>query len=102
MSLGMSDRKYASIAALVLLGAATFIVFVIHPESFEGQIVWLFGLLPGAVVGETVTDRFVEITPLLYSITFWPFTLGTSFLWYFAISYALIKTYRFVSSYFNR
>jgi hypothetical protein len=102
MSLGMCDWKYAGIAAVALLGAATLIVFVIHPGGFEGQIVWFFGLLPGAFVGATVADRLADITPVLSSITYWPLILCTSFLWYFAISFALIKTYRLVSSSFNR
>jgi hypothetical protein len=38
--------------------------------------------------------------PLLASVSAWPIIFVVSFLWYFAISYAVIKTYRFVSSRF--
>jgi len=97
----MSDWKYAGIAALVLLGAAAFIVFVIHPGGFEGQIGWFFGLLPGAIVGATVADRLYKLAPLLSSVTYWAFTFGASLLLYFGISYFVIKTYRLLSSLFN-
>lgn len=98
----MSDWKYAFIAAFILLGIAAFVVFVIHPGGFEGQIGWFFGLLPGAFVAATVGHRWAGMTPLWSFIAFWPLILCTSFLWYFAISYAVIKTYRLASSHFKR
>jgi len=39
MTFNTSDWKYAGIAALVLLGAAAFIVFVIHPGGLKGRLV---------------------------------------------------------------
>ncbi len=44
MNLNLSDGKSACITAFVLRGIAAFIVFVIHPGGFEGQIGWFFGL----------------------------------------------------------
>jgi hypothetical protein len=96
----MSEPKYAGMAALVLSGAAALIVLVIHPGGFEGQIGWAFGLLPGAIVGAAVADRVYKIAPVLESITYWSLTLGAGLLWYFVLSYFVIKTYRFVSSRF--
>ena len=97
----MSDWKYATFAALVLLGAAAFIVFVIHLGGFEGQIAWFFGLLPGAIIGAIVADRFTSTSFLLSSITYWAFVLCISLLWYFAISYAVIKICHLVSAHFD-
>jgi len=102
MSLDRSDWKYAGIASVVLLGTAAFTVFVVHPGGFEGQIAWFFGLLPGALVGATITDRLYKIAPLFSSVTKWAFILGASLLWYFVVSYVVIKTYRFCWSRFNR
>jgi hypothetical protein len=101
MTHGMSDWKYAGITALMLLGVTAFIVFVVRPGGFEGQIGWFFGLLPGAFVGATVAERLYKISPLLSSITYSAFIFGGSLLWYFVISYFVIKTYRLVSSFFN-
>jgi hypothetical protein len=90
------DWKYSGIAASALLGIAAFIIFAIHPGGFEGQIGWFFFLLPGAYVGAVIAGQ----APLLAAVSAWPIIFIFSILWYFAISYAVIKTYRFVSSRF--
>jgi hypothetical protein len=90
------DWKYSGIAASALLGIAAFIIFAIHPGGFEGQIAWFFVLLPGAYVAAVIAGQ----APLLASVSAWPIIFVVSFLWYFAVSYAVIKTYRFVSSRF--
>jgi hypothetical protein len=71
------DLKYSGIAASALLGIAAFIIFVIHPGGFEGQVDWFFFLLPGA---------YIEAVISLASVSAWPIIFVTSFLWYFAIS----------------
>jgi len=38
MRLHIPDLKRACIAAICFLGIAAFVVFVIHPVGFEGQI----------------------------------------------------------------
>jgi hypothetical protein len=68
----MPDWKYASIAALILLGLAAFIVFVIHPGGFEGQIAWLFGLLPGAFLGSLIASPLARIAPFSHLFLFGP------------------------------
>ncbi len=96
MKLAMSDWKCAFIAALILLALAAFILVVIHPGGFEGQIAWFFGFLPGAFVAASVAGQWAHRTPLLASIMLWPFILCVSFIWYFAISYAVIRACRLV------
>jgi uncharacterized membrane protein len=104
MNLNLPDWKSASIAALALLGIAAFVVFVIHPGGFEGQIGWFFGLLPGAAVGAVVSDRVYRVyrvTPVLEPLAEWGSIVCVSFLWYFVISYGVIKAFRLVSRGFN-
>jgi hypothetical protein len=90
------DLKYSGIAASALLGIAASIIFVIHPGGFEGQVAWFFFLLPGAYIGAVIAGQ----ASLLASVSAWPIIFVVSFLWYFAISYAVIKTFRLVSSRF--
>jgi uncharacterized membrane protein len=97
VSLKFSDWKWACVAAFGLLGVAAFIVFAIHPGGFEGQIGWFFSLLPGAIVGASLSDRVFKVVPLADAIVLWISVYVISFLWYFAISYAVIKTGRFVA-----
>ena len=94
--LRLADWKWACLAGLALLGVAVFVVFVIHPGGFEGQIGWFFGLLPGATIGAHLADMVYKFVPRLEIIVQWLSILGISFLWYFALSYAAIKSYRFV------
>jgi len=96
MKLYLSDWKSACITAFALLGIAAFIVFVIHPGGFEGQIGWFFGLLPGAVVGAALSGHTHHLTPVLESIAAWGSIVCVSFLWYFVVSYTVIKTCRLV------
>jgi hypothetical protein len=98
----MSDSIYAGITALMLLGAAAFIAFVVHPGGFEGSVGWLFGLLPGALLAAILVAPLAKSSPSFSSGLLWPLILWISFLWYFAVSYALIKSYRLASPRFNR
>src|SRR3989442_10214257 len=56
-----------------------------------------FCLLPGAIVGEFVWDHAFKAFPGAEPIIFWTSTIGISFLWYLALSYAAIRTYRFMT-----
>jgi hypothetical protein len=94
MNLHFSDGKYACMAASALLGIAAFIVFGIHPGGFEGQIGLFFALLPGAIAGAFISDRIFHQTPFASAIAAWSAIIGISFLWYFAMSYAVIKAFR--------
>lgn len=85
-----TDWKRASWAAAALLGLAAFIMFGIHPGGFEGQIGWFLGLFPGVLVVHLLLPD-----PLFkYEVVFKILVFGTSFLWYFAISYSVIKVVR--------
>jgi|HubBroStandDraft_6_1064221.scaffolds.fasta_scaffold2604125_1 hypothetical protein len=91
-----SDWKYSGIGAVALLGIAATIVFAIRPGGFEGRIAWFFLLLPGAYVLAVIAGH----VPVSAFRSPWPIIFVVSFLWYFAISCAAIKTYRLVSSRF--
>jgi len=97
----LSDKILAFVAAIVLIGVAVFIILVIHPGGFEGQIAWLFALFPGAFVGAPLADKASKIHPVLGAL-FWPILVGVTLLWYFALSYAAIKSFRIVSRIFRR
>lgn len=95
LDLRLSDWMWALIVALGLLGVATFIMFVIHPGGFEGQIGWSVALMPGVIFGLPFADRVSKLAPQAERVAMWGSVVGITFLWYFAISYAAIKTYRF-------
>jgi len=79
-----------------LLATAAFIVFIIHPGGFEGQIGWFVALMPGAIVGLPVADFIFKVVPSAERIILWSSVIGITFLWYFAISYAVIKACRYL------
>jgi len=93
----IASWKWACVAAFALLGIAVFVVFVIHPGGFEGQMGWFLDLFPGAIVGEILADAVFKVSPGVERIVYWCSILSISFLWYFALSYAAIKTYRYLT-----
>lgn len=94
-----SDWKWACVAALGLLGIAAFIVFVLHPGGFEGQVGWFFGVLPGAIPAEFLSDYAFKVVPRAERIVYWTLVFGINFLWHFVLSYAVIKFGRFITGY---
>ena len=94
MILRLDDWVWAFIAAIVLLAAASFVLFVIRPGGFEGQIGWAFALMPGMPVGLILADRVYKLAPSADRIVLWSSALSITFLWYLAVSYAVIKTCR--------
>jgi len=88
----LSDWVLAWVGALGLLGTASFIVFVIRPGGFEGGGYWFILFLPGTLAGIFAGDRIY-----LNRAAFWALTLGLSIVWYFAISYVVIKVCRFAA-----
>ena len=97
MNLRLADWNRAFLSSLGLTAAAAFVIFIIHPGGFEGQIGWFFALMPGAFVAVPLGDRVFRIAPNAERIVFWSSIIGITFLWYFAISYAAIKTLRFLA-----
>jgi len=91
MSPRISDGKLACVAAACLIAIAAFVLFVIHPGGFETGIGWLLILLPGAFVGYPLSDHLYRLAPHAAPIVFWALIVGISFLWYWGISYAIIK-----------
>ena len=89
-----ADWISASIAASGLLAIAAFVIFVIHPGGFEGQIGWAFALMPGMPAGLILADGVYKVAPSADRIVLWSSALGITFLWYFAISYSVLKIYR--------
>ena len=96
MDFRLVDWMWAFVAASGLLAAAAFVIFVIHPGGFERQIGWFLALMPGAILGLPLADHVFKVAPGAERIALWSSVIGITFLWYFAISYAVIKTYRFV------
>jgi hypothetical protein len=90
MSMRLSDWKLATIAASVFLAFVALLVFVIQPFGFENGIGWFFVLLPGASFAFHSKVAGASRVVLLI------LTVGVSFLWYWTISYILIKAYRLV------
>ena len=63
MRLHFSDAKWALIAAVCLLAVASFVVFVINPGGFEGQMGWAFLLLPGLFPASWLADLVHKFSP---------------------------------------
>lgn len=78
-------------AAACLIGGAASFLFVIHPGGFETGIGWFLVLLPGAFIGYPLSDHLHRLAPHAEPIVFWTLILGISFLWYWGISYGIIK-----------
>ena len=99
---GISDWKYASVAAVVLICAAALVMFVIHPFGFEEAIGWFYILLPGEfayVVNATDLDKIAAA--LLRNGLRVFLIFGISLLWYFAICDGAIVIYRLLVSRFK-
>jgi hypothetical protein len=101
----MRDWKYACAAAVALLGIAAFILFVVHPGGFEGQIAYFFALLPGVYM---VLLFFHPSHPgwanaMPHGVfVYWLFVIGGSFIWYFILSFVAIKGYRLAARFRRR
>lgn len=101
----MRDWKYACAGASGLLAIAAFILFVIHPGGFEGQIAYFFALLPGVyivlLVFQPSHPGWANAMPHGV-VAYWFFILGGSFIWYFVLSLVAIKGYRLATRFRRR
>ena len=101
-SVGVSDWKYAIVAALVLICTAAYVIFVIHPGGFEEQIGWFYILLPGEFVYGTIGTELNKIAPaFLHNSLIALVVFGVSLLWYLAICDFAIVIYRLLVSRFK-
>lgn len=92
MNRGLGDWAWALIAAVVLLGAAALVVFVLHPGG--SQVGWYAGLLPGSIVAALLGSLVEGVLPHAQQIAYIGLTLVFSFLWYFIIAYIVVKVVR--------
>jgi len=94
MNRGLGDWAWACIVAIVLLGAAAAIVFLLHPGTGQGQIGWTAGLLPGSLVGAMLLGVVQDLMPHAQRAGYLAVTIVFSFLWYFLIAYVVVKISR--------
>lgn len=94
--------KWACIPAICLLGMALFAVFVIHPGGFEGQGVWFFLLLPGAIAASVLSDLVYKLSPTVEPVIYWALIIIFNFGWYWGVSFATIRIFRALGVTTNR
>jgi len=91
-----SDSSRAAIIAVALLAVAFCVVFGIE-HGFKEQIGWYVLLLPGGVFAASISDILTRPIPLVEPFVFWSLVVVISLGWYFCVSFAAIKTYRWAS-----
>ncbi|HTR45993.1 MAG TPA: hypothetical protein VMM16_01215 [Verrucomicrobiae bacterium] len=92
MNKGLGDGAWAFIAAVVLLGLASLVVFVIQPGG--SQVGWYTALLPGSMVSMMLTGVFQSAMPNAQRMAYLCSTLALSFVWYLLIAYIVVKAVR--------
>jgi branched-subunit amino acid ABC-type transport system permease component len=97
MKLHLSDASRAGFAAAAFVALAAYAVFGFQ-HGFEEQVGWYLSLLPGAIVAAAISDIIEKAIPNAKLVTFWGLLVCFNSLWYFGISFAVIKAYRFVSN----
>ena len=80
----------------MLLGLAMFAVFKV-PHGFEEQVGWYLLLLPGGIFAAAISEFLGKVVPREQALVFKGLLVAFNFIWYFVITYAPIRTYRFVS-----
>jgi hypothetical protein len=81
---------------LALVAIALIVIFLIHPGGFETGIGWFFAVLPGALPAILVSDHIYRVAPSIERAAYWLLLVGISFVWYWAITFVLIKASRLV------
>jgi len=97
VSLYLSDRSRAAMVAAALLAVASCIVFGFQ-HGFEEQIGWYVILLPGGVFAAAISDIITRPIPSVEPFVFWSLLIAISLAWYFCVSFAAIKAYRWASN----
>lgn len=96
MKLHWADWTYACLVAVTLLALALFLVFKI-PHGFEEQVGWYLVLLPASVFAAGISQFIGKLFPPEQYLAFRGLLVCFNFLWYFLVTFGIIKTYRFVS-----
>ena len=94
MSIHLDDWKRTALAALGLTGLAAVVAFGIHPGGFEGQGAWLLFLLPATLAAYPAADYVHRVAPNAEPIVFGTLVGSLNFLWYWGITYAVIRIRR--------
>jgi hypothetical protein len=92
MNLNYSDWKRAGFAAFCLLGIATLVIFAFRPGGFEGAAAWFYLFFPGAFPAAFLSDLVYKSSPRLEPVVYWTLVVSLSFVCYWGISFAVIKT----------
>lgn len=96
MALRLSDISRAGFTGAALLAIAAFVVFGFQ-HGFEEQVGWYVTLLPGAIIAAAISDMIRKAIPDAEGVAFWSLLIVLNFLWYFGISWVVIKVYRCIS-----
>lgn len=96
MTWRLSDISRAGFVGAALLAIAAFAVFGFQ-HGFEEQVGWYVTLLPGAIIAAAISDVIRKAIPGTERVAFWSLVIGLNFIWYFGISWIVIKVYRLVS-----
>ncbi|MGB6900091.1 MAG: hypothetical protein WBE12_15955, partial [Candidatus Acidiferrum sp.] len=75
---------------------AMFAVFKV-PHGLEEQVGWYLLLLPGAIFAAAISELLGKVVPREQALVFKGLLVGFNLIWYFVITYAAVRTYRFVS-----
>jgi len=90
----LSSARLALLLAVLLFSFAGAFIYFVHPGGFESQIAWAFLFLPGFLPAQAVsviTDKApVRVAAILFDAAFLFFNL----LWYWAISYGVVRIAR--------
>jgi hypothetical protein len=97
MRLHLANWKWACIPGAILTGLAMLVVFGFHPGGFESQGMWLFVLLPGTLAVYPLSDLSYRLAPHAEPAIFWMLVFGFNFIWYWGISFIVVKTLRTAS-----
>lgn len=90
----LSSARLALLLAVLLLSLAGAIIYFVHPGGFEGQIVWAFVLLPGFLPAQAVSVITDKASTRVASISFDAAFLFFNLLWYWTISYGIVRMAR--------
>ena len=93
MVVHISDELRALVLAIALLAIAVVIAFGIRPDP-QGHARWFFVVLPGAFAAPAFLDVEWKVFHHAGPAVAWSTEILFSYVWYFVVSYVLVKGYR--------